>query len=111
MHFCSPRITLWSMARRLTSCCGIFRLFIMRIPGRRSSLETLTSRYCDYANWQRERLDGQMLEELLGYWKRKLAGAGAESVPDRPVSASPFGPGATHRFYFPVRIYRGLLGC
>ena len=31
-RFCSPRITLWSMAGRLASCCGIFQLFMMRIP-------------------------------------------------------------------------------
>ena len=84
-------------------------LYDVNSNGRSSSLETLTSRYCDYAKWQRERLNGQMLEELLGYWKGKLAGAAELNLPtDRPVSGSPSGRGATHRFNLPSDLSQAL---
>ncbi|HEU4679484.1 MAG TPA: condensation domain-containing protein, partial [Terrimicrobiaceae bacterium] len=77
--------------------------------GRRPSLETITSRYCDYATWQRKRLTGQLLEELLTYWRGKLDGVAELNLPtDRPVSASPSGRGATHRFDLPSGLSEAL---
>ena len=88
----------WSVGVMLRDLSALYNA---NSGGRRSSLETLTSRYCDYAIWQRERLDGQMLEELLGYWKGKLGGAAELNLPtDRPLSA-PSGRGATYRFDLP----------
>ncbi len=45
--------------------------------------------YADFARWQRERLQGDTLERLLGYWRSELAGAPAELelTPDRPRPA------------------------
>ena len=43
--------------------------------GQRSSLPELPIQYADYAQWQRERLSGTTLAELLGYWRNQLAGA------------------------------------
>src|SRR5215210_4359760 len=44
--------------------------------GRRESpLAELAIQYADYAQWQRERLSGAALAELLGYWREQLAGA------------------------------------
>ena len=31
--------------------------------------------YADYASWQREWLDGEVLDEQIQYWRRQLAGA------------------------------------
>jgi acyl carrier protein len=42
--------------------------------GRRSPLPELTLQYADFAYWQRHWLQGEVLEEHLGYWRRKLAG-------------------------------------
>ena len=36
---------------------------------------TLPIQYADYAVWQRERLQGELLEELRSYWARSLEGA------------------------------------
>src|SRR5579862_2324671 len=41
-------------------------------------LQDLPIRYADFAAWQRERFHGPLLEELLAYWRERLAGA-----PDR----------------------------
>src|SRR4029079_7742786 len=35
----------------------------------------LPIQYVDYAAWQRRHLAGEVLDQQLAYWKRKLAGA------------------------------------
>ncbi len=53
-----------------------------------SPLPELAVQYADYAVWQREWLQGEVLEQELGYWKRQLAGAPSMELPtDRPRSA------------------------
>jgi len=42
--------------------------------GEGSPLEELAIQYADYALWQREWLQGEVLEEQLGYWREQLAG-------------------------------------
>jgi amino acid adenylation domain-containing protein len=42
--------------------------------GRPSPLPPLPIQYADFAEWQREYLQGAVLEEQLAYWKRQLAG-------------------------------------
>jgi amino acid adenylation domain-containing protein len=51
-----------------------------------SPLAELPVQYADYAVWQREVLQGALLERELDYWKRQLAGAPAvlELPADRP---------------------------
>ncbi|MBZ5554817.1 MAG: amino acid adenylation domain-containing protein [Acidobacteriia bacterium] len=44
---------------------------------RPSPLAALSLQYADYAEWQRQWLQGEVLEEQLGYWKRQLEGAPA----------------------------------
>src|SRR5437763_1306285 len=46
--------------------------------GSEPKLPDLPIQYADYAEWQRQRLDGKCLEELLGYWTDQLRDA-----PDR----------------------------
>jgi hypothetical protein len=43
--------------------------------GRPAALPSLAIQYADYALWQRRVLQGARLDELLGYWRRQLAGA------------------------------------
>lgn len=45
--------------------------------GKRSPLPELPIQYADYAIWQREWLQGEVLEEQLSYWRKQLTGAPA----------------------------------
>ncbi|HSS51034.1 MAG TPA: condensation domain-containing protein [Thermoanaerobaculia bacterium] len=54
-----------------------------------SPLAELPVQYADYADWQREQLQGEHLERVLGYWRRQLQGAPAAIdlpgvLPERP---------------------------
>ncbi|HEU4880944.1 MAG TPA: FkbM family methyltransferase, partial [Longimicrobium sp.] len=43
--------------------------------GRESPLPELRVQYADYAVWQREQLEGEVLDRQLAYWKERLGGA------------------------------------
>ena len=42
--------------------------------GEESPLPDLPIQYADFANWQRNRMKGGLLEKLLAYWREQLAG-------------------------------------
>jgi len=44
------------------------------VNGRPSPLSPLPIQYADFAEWQRDWLQGDVLEEQLAYWKKQLAG-------------------------------------
>jgi amino acid adenylation domain-containing protein len=62
------------------------------LEGKRSVLPSLPVQYADYAAWQHERLQGEVLESQLTYWKRQLdTGLTAFNLPtdhERPVVQS-----------------------
>jgi FkbH-like protein len=47
------------------------------LTGQASPLPPLNIQYVDFANWQRQWLTGEVLEEQLKYWKHQLAGVPA----------------------------------
>jgi amino acid adenylation domain-containing protein len=49
--------------------------------GQESPLAELPVQYADYAVWQRQWLQGEVLEEQLCYWRRQLAGVPALDLP------------------------------
>ena len=49
--------------------------------GEESPLAELPMQYADYAVWQREWLQGEVLEQQLGYWREQLRGSGALELP------------------------------
>ncbi len=57
--------------------------------GKPSPLPELPIQYADYAIWQRESLQGEVLERQLAYWRAQLAGAPAvlQLPTDRPRPA------------------------
>ncbi len=65
--------------------------------GRISPLSELTIQYVDYAMWQREWLQGEKLQQQVGYWKKQLTGAPPilELPTDRPRPVVPSYRGAT----------------
>ncbi|HKV09554.1 MAG TPA: amino acid adenylation domain-containing protein, partial [Thermoanaerobaculia bacterium] len=71
-------------------------LYTALAAGRPSPLPELAIQYGDYAAWQRSWLRGEALEEELGYWRERLAGAPAllDLPTDRPRPAIATGSGA-----------------
>jgi amino acid adenylation domain-containing protein len=68
----------------------------------RSPLSELRLQYADYAVWQRQHLQGNILEKHLAYWKQQLANAPAElTLPtDRPRPRVQTFRGARTPFHF-----------
>src|SRR5205085_7533395 len=58
--------------------------------GQPAALPELPVQYADYAAWQRSRLQGEVLEEQLAYWRQQLADLPALDLPtDHPRPAVP----------------------
>jgi hypothetical protein len=76
----------WSMGVLINDVAQIYKA---QCTGERAQLAALPIQYADYAMWQRERLQGEYLQEQLGYWKQQLGGAPAllELPTDRPRPA------------------------
>src|SRR6266511_682071 len=64
----------------------IARMYEAFAAGKPSSLPELPIQYADYAHWQREWLQGEVLETPLSYWKQCLGGGlpTLELPSDRP---------------------------
>ena len=64
----------WSIGILFRELTALYKSFC---SGQVSPLAELPIQYADYAVWQRERLQGEVLEQQLGYWREQLAGAPA----------------------------------
>jgi amino acid adenylation domain-containing protein len=75
-------------------------LYAAEVAGQPARLPELPIQYADYAIWQREWLQGDVLEAQLAYWRRQLAGAPAilELTTDRPRPLVQTFHGADYRF-------------
>ncbi|HLL47967.1 MAG TPA: amino acid adenylation domain-containing protein, partial [Longimicrobiaceae bacterium] len=93
----------WSMEVLFRELDAVYSAFLRGEP---SPLAEPPLQYADFAVWQRERLRGPALEQLLGYWMEQLAGAPAtlELPADRPRPATQSFRGAT----LPVALDAGL---
>ncbi|HLL82843.1 MAG TPA: condensation domain-containing protein, partial [Longimicrobium sp.] len=71
--------------------------------GRPSRLPELAVQYADYAVWQREQLEGEVLERQLAYWRERLADAPAllELPTDHPRPLVPAYDGAYESLELP----------
>jgi amino acid adenylation domain-containing protein len=77
--------------------------------GRPAPLHELPIQYADYSVWQRELLDGGLLEPQLDYWKRQLAGSSLLMLPtDRPRPTLQGQNGATCEFVIAADLTRKL---
>lgn len=70
------------------------------VAGRPSPLPDLPIQYADFAIWQRERLQGNVLADQLAYWKKQLEDISAKlDLPtDRPRPMVPTYYGSMHSF-------------
>ncbi|HEU4561405.1 MAG TPA: amino acid adenylation domain-containing protein [Longimicrobium sp.] len=97
----------WSrgiIVHEITAACAAL------LAGETPRLAELPIQYPDYAVWQRERLRGEVLEQQLGYWRKKLAGAPAalELPADHPRPVVQSFAGRTHRFRLPAATVEAL---
>ena len=89
-HIISDGWSMGVMLRELTTLYNAFN------EGRESPLPELPLQYVDYAVWQRQWLQGEVLERQLAYWKKQLGG-------DLPVSALADSIGRGRRCARPLR--------
>jgi amino acid adenylation domain-containing protein len=80
----------WSLAVFMRE---LMTLYLASTRGEPSSLPELGIQYADFAEWQRQSLQGEALEKLVSYWKDHLSGSGfipelvlpfARPIPDAP---------------------------
>ena len=77
--------------------------------GEPSPLPTLPVQYADYALWQRQWLQGAVLEKQLGFWRHALADLPTLDLPtDRPRPATASYRGACVNFEVPESLTRSL---
>jgi hypothetical protein len=78
--------------------------------GNPSPLSELSIQYADFAVWQRQWLQGEVLENQLSYWKKQLAGAPAMlNLPtDRPRPAVQSYRGASQSIELSQELSEGL---
>src|SRR6185369_2338840 len=93
----------WSMEILTREVSALYDAYV---AGKQSPLPELPIQYADYAVWQREWLQGELLEEQLGYWRNQLSGAPAvlELPTDRPRPAQLSHRGA----YLPLQLSAAL---
>jgi hypothetical protein len=68
----------WSLGIMIREVVTLYNAFAHGMP---SPLPELPVQYADFAVWQREWLQGEVLEEQLCYWKQQLAGAAPLQLP------------------------------
>ncbi|MGD1922163.1 MAG: condensation domain-containing protein, partial [Pleurocapsa sp.] len=61
----------WSMDILIKELITLYKSYLVEET---SPLPTLKIQYADFAKWQRERLQGEVLEQQLDYWKQQLSG-------------------------------------
>lgn len=70
----------WSIGTMLREFTQIYTAFA---AGERAPLADLEFQYADYAVWQREWLQGELLERQLAYWRKQLAAVEPLDLPTR----------------------------
>src|SRR5262249_55602623 len=64
----------WSMGVLVKEVAALYEAFSKAKP---SPLPELPIQYADFAHWQRQHLQGEVLDAQLAYWRGQLAGAPA----------------------------------
>jgi acyl transferase domain-containing protein len=104
-HIAADGWSLYPMVKELISHYEAYA------KGERLILPDLPVQYLDYAVWQREWIQGPVLEEQSEYWRRQLSGAPALiALPvDRSRSAARSSQGAHKSVYFTLDLRDGLV--
>ncbi|OGQ77555.1 MAG: hypothetical protein A3F90_11830 [Deltaproteobacteria bacterium RIFCSPLOWO2_12_FULL_60_19] len=96
----------WSMGVLYRELSSLYESFSQ---GKAPSLAELPIQYADFAVWQRQWLQGKVLEEQLSYWKQQLADVQLLELPtDHPRPAVQSYRGARQAFALPKALSDGL---
>ena len=96
----------WSMGVLIKEVGALYQAYS---EGKESPLEELTIQYGDYARWQREWLQGEVLEQQLGYWREQLAELPVLEIPtDHVRPAVQSYSGRHHHFTIPAEVTQQL---
>jgi amino acid adenylation domain-containing protein/non-ribosomal peptide synthase protein (TIGR01720 family) len=97
----------WSIGILFREVAALYEAFSLRKP---SPLPELPIQYVDFACWQREWLQGEVLEKQLAYWKERLEGElpAIALTTDHPRPAVQTFRGATRTFTVPDDLSAGL---
>jgi aspartate racemase len=97
----------WSMGVLLRELSVLYKAFS---TGQPSPLPEIPVQYADYAAWQRDWLQGEVLEAQLAYWKQQLDAANPvlDLPTDRPRPAVETHCGARQTFDLPQSLYLAL---
>ena len=97
----------WSLGVLIEEVMTLYNAFS---KGFSSPLPELPVQYADFALWQQEWLQGEILEQQLAYWKQQLSGEipVLELPTDRPRPSRQSSNGATHYFSFPQQLSEDL---
>ena len=96
----------WSMGVLMREVASLYHAFSLGLP---SPLSDLRVQYADFAHWQRQWLEGEVLERQLTYWKGRLRGLSMLELPtDWPRPPVQTFRGAKHFFQFPSAVSDAL---
>ncbi|TMC17580.1 MAG: amino acid adenylation domain-containing protein [Chloroflexi bacterium] len=97
----------WSMGVLLRELSALYQA---QLKGRPAPLPALPIQYADYAIWQRQWLQGEVLQDQLVYWQQQLSGAPAllELPTDRPRPAVQTDAGALQTRILPPALLHEL---
>ena len=97
----------WSMAVLIQELAALYEAFLR---GKPSPLAELPIQYADFAHWQRQWLQGEVLAHQLSYWQQQLAGAKPvlELPTDRPRPAVQTFRGASTTLALPAPLSQEL---
>ena len=97
----------WSMGVFIRELAAVYEAFL---AGKPSPLADLPIQYADYAEWEREHLQGGLAERQLDYWKRQLGGElpVLQLHTDRPRPPVQTSRGARHHMSLPPSLAESL---
>jgi amino acid adenylation domain-containing protein len=96
----------WSMGILISELAGLYDAFSRGMPSR---LAPLPLQYADYAQWQRNLLQGEVLQQQIDYWKQQLCATPNLELPtDYSRPTVPTFCGGRHYFEIPGSTGREL---
>jgi acyl-CoA synthetase (AMP-forming)/AMP-acid ligase II len=97
----------WSVGVFLRELAALYQSYL---AGDVSPLPKLPTQYVDFACWQRQRLQGDVLQGQLSYWKQRFAvpQSRLDLPTDRPRRMIPTNRGASHQLKLSKRLSEAL---